>query len=260
MKNILITGSRSGIISKVIDRIINLDYFIYLTVHTESQLKIVKEKYKNYSNVLCLKLDIDDEEDLKQIEDIDVDILVNHAGVGYGGSICEIDMDLVRQNFETNVFSSFRLLQIVIKKMMKKKKGKIIIMSSLLGHMPMNFLGVYSASKASIIMLATSLKNELKLLDVDIKIVLIEPGAYYTGFNEVMLDNKYSFMEYESFFKSQLDIIRKKESFIWRLIEKKNLNDIVNKYEKAILSDNPKFIYRSRSLQVIMVKLYSLFW
>ena len=60
-------------------------------------------------------------------------------------------------------------------------------MSSLIGLMPLKFLGVYSATKASIIHLTTTLKEELKLLDTNIKVVLIEPGMYHTGFNQVML-------------------------------------------------------------------------
>ena len=62
MKKVLITGARSGIISKVIDNIIN-DYELYLTVHTDSQVRAMKDKYKNYNNVTCMKLDITNEYD-----------------------------------------------------------------------------------------------------------------------------------------------------------------------------------------------------
>ena len=62
MKKVLITGARSGIISKVIDNIIN-DYELYLTVHTDSQVRAMNDKYKNYKNVTCMKLDITNEYD-----------------------------------------------------------------------------------------------------------------------------------------------------------------------------------------------------
>jgi len=68
MKKILFTGARSGIINKVIDTIIN-DYIIYLTVENDAQLKCVNEKYKNYSNVKCFKLDITSSEDRNKIKD-----------------------------------------------------------------------------------------------------------------------------------------------------------------------------------------------
>ena len=58
--------------------------------------------------------------------------------------------------------------------MMQKKKGKIIMISSIGAYLPLDFLGVYCATKACVSMLATTLKNELKLINSDIKIKLIE--------------------------------------------------------------------------------------
>lgn len=259
MKKILVTGARSGIANSLIERIKNKKILIYITVHTKKELIRVKEKYKNYKNIKCFKLDITSENDRKFLENLDIDILINIAGIGYGGSISEIPMDLVRENFETNVFSSFEIVQMVIKKMIQKNSGKIIIMSSLIGLMPLKFLGVYSATKASIIHLTTTLKDELKLLNTNIKIVLIEPGMYHTGFNQVMLENKYDWMSEKSYFKEELDLIRKKENIFFNLFEKKKLNSIVSKIEKSVLEENPKFIYRAPLLQVIGVKLYQLF-
>ncbi len=259
MKKILITGARSGIGNALVNSLIDKEYYIYLTVHTVEQLNIVKEKYKEYSNIKCLKLDVTLESDRLKIEKLDIDILVNIAGIGYGGSISEMPMSLVRENFEVNVFSSFELVQVVLKQMITKKKGKLIIMSSLAGILPLNFLGSYCATKASIIQLATTLKNELKLLNTDIKVVLIEPGMYHTGFNQVMLENKYDWMKEKSYFENELNIIKKKENLFFSLLEKNKLNSIVKKITKAITDENPKFIYRAPLMQVIGAKLYQIF-
>lgn len=259
MKKILITGARSGIGRAVVDSLVDKEYYIYLTVHTDKQLNAVKEKYNKYSNIKCLKLDITLEHDRLKVEKLDIDILVNIAGIGYGGSISEISMDKVRENFEVNVFSSFELVQLVLKQMIKKKKGKVIIMSSLAGIIPLNFLGSYCATKASIIQLTTTLKNELKLLNSDIKIVLIEPGMYHTGFNQVMLENKYAWMQEKSYFKDELNLIRKRENLFFCLLEKNRLDSIVKKIVRAVEVDNPKFIYRSPFMQVLEAKLYQIF-
>ena len=56
MKTVLFTGARSGIALDVINKLIDKDYYIYLTVHTENQLKSIEEKYSQYNNVKCLKL------------------------------------------------------------------------------------------------------------------------------------------------------------------------------------------------------------
>ncbi|MBQ9011579.1 MAG: SDR family NAD(P)-dependent oxidoreductase [Bacilli bacterium] len=258
MKKILFTGARSGIINRVIDNILN-DYYIYLTVHTESELKIVKEKYKKYNNVECFKLDVLSKSDQKKISDLDIDIFVSNAAMGESGSMEEIDMDKVRTNFEVNVFANFEIVQIVLKKMIAKGRGKIIMISSLAGILPIPFLGSYCASKASIIKMTEALNLEMKLLDCKIDVCLIEPGLYKTGFNKLMFDKKYEWMDINSYFNRQIDIIRKSENIVLYLFERKSLNSIVKKIIKAIKKDNPNFIYRAPFLQSLGVKIYYLF-
>lgn len=258
MKKILFTGARSGIVKEVIDKLVNKKYYIYLTVHTEKQLEIVKRKYAKYSNVECFKLDITNKEDRNKLRNLDIDILFNNAAIGEGGSMAEIPMDKVRDNFEVNVFSTFEIIQIVLEKMLQKDKGKIINMASLAGIIPINFLGSYCASKASIIKMTTCLKNELNILNSNVKICLIEPGLYHTGFNQVMLNNKYEWMDIDSYFKYHLDYIKKKENFLFNTFEKYKFNSITKKIIKAIKCKNPKFIYKAPCMQAIGAKLYTL--
>lgn len=253
---ILITGGASGIGYEVARKLAFKGHKVIIGVHNVKQANTLRKKVGN--KIKVLKLDITNANDRKKVKNLEIDCLINHAGIGYGGSISEIDMDKVRENFEVNVFSSFELLQIVLKKMLEKNNGKILITSSLLGLMPMKFLGVYSATKSSIISLAMSLKNELKVLDSNVKISVIEPGAYNTGFNQVMLENKYPWMEKKSYFKEFIPQIRDEENKLFNFLEKKDLNSIVDKIVDAVESDNPKFIIRAPILQVIGVKIYSL--
>lgn len=243
----------------VIKQIINKNYHIYVTVHTKEQLESVKQKYINYKNVTCLKLDVTDKKDYEQIEKLDIDIFISNAAIGIGGSIAELKIEDLRKNYEVNVFSNFELIQLVLKKMIKKDSGKIIIMGSLASIIPINFLGSYSSTKASIKKLAETLKDELKLISSKIKIVLIEPGLYHTGFNQVMLENKYDRMEKESYFKKELDYIRKRENLLIRKFESNNFDTIAKPIVKAIKSKNPKFLIRGPLYQKIGVKLYLLF-
>ena len=258
MKKVLITGARSGIISKVIDNIIN-DYELYLTVHTDSQVRAMKDKYKNYKNVTCMKLDITNEYDYRKIENIDIDIYIANAAIAESGSMIEMPVDRIRDNFETNVFSNFKVLQRVLQKMIKKGRGKVIIMGSLAGKIPMPFLGAYSGSKASLIKMTEALRFELLLLDSDIKVSLILPGLYDTGFNKLAMDKKYDFMDVNSFFEYQLDFIHSYDKFVL-FFEQRALTSIVNKICQAIYSDNPKFIYSAPFSQNMFAKIISLFW
>lgn len=200
MKKILFTGARSGIISKVIDKL-DASYYIYLTVETNKQLEMVKEKYKNKSNIECFKLDITNKKDWGKLDFLSIDILVCNAAIGMGGSIADIPFERVRENYEVNVFSNFELIQKILKKMLPKDKGKIIIMSSLAGIVPIPFLGAYCSTKSSISMMTMCLKEELSLISDNIKIKMIQPGFYHTGFNQVMLDNKNDYMSLDSFFQ-----------------------------------------------------------
>lgn len=112
MKKILFTGARSGIAKNTIDKLIkNGNYYIYVSVHTESQLKSIKKIYQNTSNIECFKLDVTSETDLKKIEDLDIDILVSNAATGVCGSVSEIEIEKMKYNFDVNVFSNFRLVQ-----------------------------------------------------------------------------------------------------------------------------------------------------
>lgn len=257
MEKILVTGARSGIINNVIDKIKD-KYEIYVTVRTDEQLKAVKEKYKRNKNIKCLKLDITKEKDRKKLENLEIDTFIANAAVAEGGSISEIPFDRVRENFEVNVFANFELLQIVLRNMLKKDKGKVIIMSSLAGVIPIDFLGVYCATKASIKMFATTLKNELKLVNTNVKIKMIEPGLYHTGFNEIAFENKYDWMMEKSYFKNVIPEIKAKENLLLALAEKDDLDTITNKIIKAIEDDTDKFKYTAPILQSIGAKLYQI--
>lgn len=254
--NLLITGASSGIAGDVIDKIKYKNMDIYPTVHTYKEYIYLSKKYQNYHNIHPIKLDVINKKDKEKLKGIDIDILFCNAAVGFGGSISEISIDVLRENFEINVFSNFEIVQIVLKNMIQKKKGKIIMMSSMASTFPIPFLGGYSATKASITILAKALSSELKLLDVNIPIVIIEPGLYKTGFNEVMFENKYDSFD-SSYFKEKENKIRKREKFI-KCFEKRNLNSISNIIIKAILNKNPKKIYRAPFLQKVGIFIYKI--
>ena len=256
MKKILITGARSGMIYPVIQRL-KRNYFIYVTVHTDSEVKYIKNLYKE-NNIECIKLDIT--KDLDKLNKLDIDILVCNAAIAESGSLFEIPLEKVKENYNVNVFSNLDLIQKVSKKMIKKGKGKIVLISSLTSKMVLPFLGSYSSSKASLSAIARSLYYESKLLKSKIDIVLIEPGLYKTGFNKLAFDKKYEFMDNDSFFKSQIELIRKVENAYLFLFERRKLKSIANKIYEAITIDNPKFRYSAPFSHNLFSKIINLFY
>ena len=256
MKKILITGARSGMIYPVIQRL-KKDYFLYVTVHTDSELERVRRLYKENKNIECLKLDIT--KDLNKLDKLDIDVLVCNAAVAESGSLFEIPMDKVEYNFKVNVFSNLRLIQKVVKKMEKKGRGRIVIISSLTSKMPLPFLGSYCASKAALSMMSRVMHYESMLLPSKIDIVLIEPGLYRTGFNKLAFDKKYDFMDYNSFFDKQIELIRKSENIYLWLFEKRSLKSIADKIYKAITASKPHFRYSAPMSHNLFAKIVNLF-
>ncbi len=251
---VLITGGYSGIGFEVAKRV-SLYHKVYIGVHRDDELKYARDKIKDYKNIKAIKLDVTDEKDIKKIKKYSFDIVVLNASIGVGGSVLDIPIENIKECYEVNVFGTINIIKSVIKNMVDNDYGRIIVVSSLIGVVPFKFMGIYGSTKSSLINLSIALKKELKLISKNIKISLIEPGAYKTGFNDVMLENKYKYLSKSIYFKNKEYSIRKKESKLFRFIEQYNLNSIVSKIEDSIMSDNPKFIYRAPFIQGLLKKI-----
>lgn len=253
---ILITGARSGIGYEVALVLAEMNHKVYLTCHTKKEALYLRKKLMDYKNIYVFKLDITSEEDRLKVLDLDIDVLINNAAVAQGGSIIEADINKVRDNFEVNIFSSFRLLQIVIRQMIEKKNGRIVVISSLAGLISIPFLGIYSATKAGIISLTSALQKELSLISSNVNAVIVEPGIYHTGFNNLFLDNKYDNGKY---FKKIKNKLYKIEHFILNKSEKRNLDSVVIKIVRAVTDKKSKKVYKVPFYEALLVKIYGLF-
>ncbi|MBR3897870.1 MAG: SDR family NAD(P)-dependent oxidoreductase [Bacilli bacterium] len=254
MKSILITGARGGIIGDVINKI-RYKYNIILTVHTYDELKMVKRIYKDFNNIKCYKLDMNNIYDIYKISEFKVDILICNSSVMESGSLMDLPLEKIRSCFDINFFNNILLIKRILK---NNDNVKIIIMSSLGGLVPMPFCGVYSASKAAFRQLIRAFEKEVKLLSRKIDIVIIEPGLYNTGFNEYGFSKKYKYMD-DSLFANKMELVKKIEFLLLKLFEKKNNITIVTKIVKAIDTESPHLFYRAPIFQTIFVKLYNFF-
>lgn len=260
---ILITGAAGGIGFDLAQKLSERGHVVYITTHTKSQLNEVKDKIlKMKLNILCFKMDIRKKEDRRLIENLNIDCLVNHAGIGNGGSLLYMDIDILRDNYETNIFASFSLLQEFYRlKTSRKEKAKIFVTSSVASMLPIPFLGCYTSSKAAISMLAFTIKGELKYLNnKDITISLIEPGAYKTGFNQVMIDNKNKFLYKDNKIYDNKDSINKIQRNMFSIIEKDTTDKLIKNIIKEIESKKQKFKIRVPFIQGAFAKLLMLIY
>lgn len=249
--NILITGSASGIGYDVGERLSKLGYHVFLTTEDDKQLEVLKQKIKDKENIGAFRLDLTKQEDRKKLEDFNLDVLVSNAAIDQGGSILDIDMKKVRDCYDVNLFYNFEVIKIALNNMMKKNSGKIIVISSMLANIPMPFFGIYGSSKASLSYLSISLKKELKLINKNIKLKVIEPGIYKTGFNRFMIENSNT-EKYYYFNKSVYEF----EKELLNFVGKSELDSISNKIISAIEDNSNKTIYRAPILQNTLLKFY----
>lgn len=249
--NILITGSASGIGYHTAIRLSKMGYHVFLTTEDDKQLEVLREKVSEFDNIGTFRLNVKNKEDIDLLKNFDVDVLISNAAIGQGGSIIDIDMKKIKNCYDVNVFSNFEVVKIVLQNMIKKKSGKIILMSSMIANISIPFFGIYASTKASISMLGKCLRKEIKMIDDNIKISIIEPGIYKTGFNRVMIENS-NISKYKMFNKS----LEEFEKEILNFAGSTNLDSISDKIIKCIESDDPKSIYRAPLLQNILIKLY----
>lgn len=248
--NILITGARSGIGLNLAKRL-SLKHNVYAACHNEAEVITINKR--DYSNITFIKLDITNINDYHFIEDANIDCLVNQAGNCIGGSLLDLEISDIKDNFEVNVFSTLRISKYFIDYCKKEnKKGRILVTSSLIQDVPLPFLGSYVASKTSLSIITKILRKELKLCNSLVDIKLILPGAYRTGFNQIMINDISNSKYFPNNYKN-----RNRLKMIFSLIESKNIDSITKQQEKAINSRSNKFIFTAPKVQYIIKKIYA---
>ncbi|CAI3476500.1 SDR family oxidoreductase [Enterococcus cecorum] len=95
-----------------------------------------------------------------------IDYLVNNAGYALLGAVEEFSLSEVRTNFDVNFFGLFQVIQEVLPIMRKQQFGRIINMASISGSVTGPSQGVYSATKAAVIMLSEALNEEVRPFNI----------------------------------------------------------------------------------------------
>jgi len=183
-QTILITGCSSGIGYTCAHGLSKLGYTVFATCRKDEDVKRLKEEGLN-----AYKLDLCDSSSLHvalawMISQTGgrIDVLFNNAAYGQPGAVEDLKRDVLREQFETNVFGTLELTNLVLPYMRKQGHGRIIYNSSILGLVAMGYRGAYNASKFAIEGLADTLRLELH--GSGIEVVLIEPGPIRSKFRK----------------------------------------------------------------------------
>ncbi|MGZ4950489.1 MAG: SDR family oxidoreductase [Halobacteriota archaeon] len=241
MASVLITGCRGGIGLDVACRLLKSGYTVYATVHREESVDELRSVLASFSeNFEVDKLDVTEPNDIKKVDDWDINVLINNAAVGDSGPLAEIDPQRVVAVFETNVFSTLRLTQRVLPKMIAKGEGRIVLMGSMAGIVPTPFYAPYGMTKFALENVAFSLRTELK--PFGIKVIIINPGGYNTGFNEKFMRRKYEWMDANGLYKDQMAYVRREEETL-RKRELQTTKSIAKQVVRAVEARQPKRRY-----------------
>jgi short-subunit dehydrogenase len=176
-KVILITGASSGF-GKISAQILaERGHIVYGTSRKQTD---------SPEKVIMLAMDVTDPYSIQKIithiysEQGRIDVLINNAGMGIGGALELATQEEVLQQMNTNFFGVVNMCNAVLPYMRKARQGKIINISSIAGIMAVPYQGFYSASKFAIEGYSEALALELH--PFHIKVCLVEPGDFKTGF------------------------------------------------------------------------------
>jgi short-subunit dehydrogenase len=241
MASILITGCRGGIGLDVACRLLKRGHRVYATVHRETSVDELRSVLKSFGeNFVVDKLDVTESKDIDKVDAWDIDVLVNNAAIGDSGPLAEIDPHRVNAMFETNVFSTLRLTQKILPQMIAKGGGRIVLMGSMAGLIPTPFYAPYAMTKFALEGVAFSLRTELK--PFGIKVIVINPGAYNTGFNERNLAKKYEWMNANGLYKDHMAYVRQEEETLIKR-ELQSTQSIAKQVVRAVEAPRPKRRY-----------------
>ena len=190
-KKILITGATGGIGYSLVKTFYELDCVILATGTNQDKLDKLKTEFKNI-NIKQFKLDehskIEDFIDSCYKELGGLDVLINNAGI----TLDNLSVRLADENWnkviDINLTSTFLMCKYSIKKMLKNKSGKIINITSVVGHTGNAGQANYTASKAGIVAMSKSLAIEYAKKNINVN--CISPGFISTAMTD-KIDEKY---------------------------------------------------------------------
>ena len=202
--NIVLTGATGGIGNSILEKLIKAEANVLATGTNEEKLNAIKNKYKS------VKVERFDISEHKEIENFinkvsdelgnKIDILINNAGVTSDNLSIRMKEEEWKKVIDINLTSTFLLSKNVIKKMLKNKKGKIINITSVVGHTGNIGQANYTASKAGLVAMSKSFALEYGKKNINVNCV--SPGFIATDMTNKINEN------YKETLKSRIPLDR----------------------------------------------------
>ena len=191
-KNIIVTGASGGIGNSIIKRLYEAGANI---LASGTRIEKLEELKKNFEKIKILKFDISQSEKIEEfIENAtkelggSLDGIINNAGITQDNLAIRMSLDEWQKVININLTSTFLMCKFAIKKMLKNKSGKIVNITSVVGHTGNLGQANYTASKAGIVAMSKSLAAEYAKKNININ--CISPGFIKTAMTD-KIDEKF---------------------------------------------------------------------
>ncbi len=186
-KKALITGASRGIGRAIAEELASLGYDLYLTCHKNSELLagLAQKLWEQYrTNCQCYTFPISNEEEAsKMFAKIPyLDILVNNAGISYIGLLTDMTYNEWKTVIDTNLNACFLTCRCAVPEMIRRRRGKIINISSVWGAVGASTEVAYSASKGGINAFTRALAKELGPSNIQVNAIAC--GVIETDMNK----------------------------------------------------------------------------
>ena len=191
-KNIIVTGASGGIGNSIVKKLNQAGANI---LASGTRIEKLEELKKNFENIKILKFDISQSDKIAEfIENAtnelggSLDGLVNNAGITQDNLAIRMSLEEWQKVININLTSTFLMSKFAIKKMLKNKSGKIVNITSVVGHTGNLGQANYTASKAAIVAMSKSLAIEYAKKNININ--CISPGFIKTAMTD-NIDEKF---------------------------------------------------------------------
>jgi len=191
-KNIIVTGASGGIGNSIVKKLYEVGANV---LASGTRIEKLEELKKNYNNIKILKFDIAQSDKIEEFIDKatdtlggSLDCLINNAGITKDNLAIRMNIDEWKKVIDINLTSTFLMSKFAIKKMLKNKSGKIVNITSVVGHTGNIGQANYTASKAGIVAMSKSLAIEYAKKNININ--CISPGFIKTAMTE-KIDEKF---------------------------------------------------------------------
>ena len=181
---VLITGCSSGIGLAIATGLHTRGYRVYASARKKQDLEKIQQL-----GLQALSLDLADTDSVRRAVKLLMEqtgnqlfALINNAAYGQPGAVEDLPADVLRHQFETNLFGTHELTRLLIPAMRKQQRSHIIQISSILGFICLPYRGAYNASKYALEALTDTMR--LELIGSGIHLSLIQPGPVSSRFRE----------------------------------------------------------------------------